>query len=155
MQHNNGFLEATIDYQKVFFHYESVDVLSLAKVIWKDSLAQELLQFLLDGADNGGNRLYMCHTDINRKDYYFVKGSKLDKVLSEIVCRSNLYPKLDDFLSSDVYKQVVDYTKMSNAFFEMISLQEKMYKACDKLAHVKGYLAMFPEHRKLVELLDL
>jgi hypothetical protein len=43
---------------------------------------------------------------------------------------------------------------MSNVFFEMITLEENMFNARDKLAHVKDYLAMFPQHRNLVEFLN-
>lgn len=156
MEYNsNEFLEATINCEKVFFNYESVDILSLAKVIWKDNrLAQELLPFLLAKADNAGNRLYTCHQDIDRKKYYFVKDKNLSNVLLEITKTSSLHTSVYGFLESDFYKQVINYTKMSNVFFEMITLQENMFNARDKLAHVKDYLAMFPQHRNLVEFLN-
>lgn len=152
----NTYLEATIDYEKVFFYYEKVDVLSLAKVIWKNnSLAQELFKTLLEQANQNdkGIRLFTGHKGVH-KIYYFVKGSRLEKILNEIAEKSNLALKLYDFLSSDVYDQVVNYTKMSSVFFEIKSLQENMFKVSNQLATVKGYLEMFPQHRKLVELLE-
>lgn len=132
------------------------------------TLAQELFKCLLEQADenNNGNRFFTGHIDINNNYHYFVKGSdassmhptqggsKLEKVLCEIAGKSNLMSKLVDFLSSDAFDQVVNYTKMSNVFFEMKSLQKNMFKVYNQLVTVKDYLTMFPQHRKLVELLE-